>query len=91
MAGESGEIIVTSQDEQFNDHTLVVHGDGITVDNVPLVKKSYVDSSISTNNPAFVSAVRSIMPTTLRAYDPVRQCWWKIHPVNGVLTLTVED
>ena len=49
----------------------------------------------SPTDPVFSNAVdqivRSLIPTTLRAYDPVRKCWWNIQPVNGVLTLTVED
>ena len=53
------------------------------------------EGAISSTDPTFSNAVdqivRSLMPTTLRAYDSVRQCWWNIQPVNGVLTLTVED
>ena len=56
--------------------------------------KGYVDKSISTNNPAFVSAVQSISPPsspTLRLYDEVRGCWWIGRMVNGIISWEVED
>ena len=53
--------------------------------------KNELSSSISTNNPEFVSAVRALAPTTIRTYDSVRQCWWVLEMVNGVPTWTVED
>ena len=50
-----------------------------------------VSAAVSTNNPAFVSAVRAIAPATIRTYDNIRQCWWVLEMVNGVPTWTVED
>ena len=50
--------------------------------------------SISTNNPAFVSAVQSIAPSSppsLRLYDEVRGCWWIGRMVNGVISWEVEE
>ena len=50
-------------------------------------------NAISTNNPAFVSAVRSISPTpsaNIRVFDSIRQCWWIGTMVNGVINWEVE-
>ena len=52
---------------------------------------SDLSAAISTNNPAFVSAARAIVPATIRTYDNVRKCWWVLEMVNGVPTWTVED
>lgn len=52
-------------------------------------------SMISATNPTFsneVAAVaRTVQPTTIRAYDRVRRCWWVLDMVNGVPTWTVEE
>ena len=50
--------------------------------------------AISTNNPAFVSAVQSIAPSSppsLRLYDEVRGCYWIGRMVNGVISWEVEE
>ena len=94
MTDESTDVYATA-DESISPVEYTATRSTVCKTNELFTTKGYVDgkvsAAVSTNNPAFVSAVRAIAPTTIRTYDSVRQCWWVLEMVNGVPTWTVED